>query len=121
MHGSGLKLRIGKKAAILSFMGPEITNREKEPLFGQVRTADDAGRIARAARRVRKLTLDDVYATTSLSLRFLSEFERGKPNASLGRALRALEALGLDVVVVPRPHTASVLRHLARCIEQEGT
>jgi transcriptional regulator with XRE-family HTH domain len=102
-------------------MGREITNREKKlPPFGQLRTAEDAGRIARAARRARKLTLDDVYATTSLSLRFLSEFERGKPNASLGRALRTLEALGLDIVVVPRPHTASVLRDLSRRIEQEG-
>ena len=35
-------------------------------------------------------------------MRFLSEFERGKDTAELGKALAALAALGLEVVVRPR-------------------
>ena len=35
-------------------------------------------------------------------MRFLSEFERGKETAELGKVLAALAALGLDVFVEPR-------------------
>ncbi len=35
-------------------------------------------------------------------MRFLSEFERGKDNASVGRVMHALACLGLDVLVVGR-------------------
>ncbi len=54
-----------------------------------------------------------MYEATGLSTRFLSEFERGKEHASLGRALFALENLGLDVIVVPRQESERVLRDLA--------
>ena len=35
-------------------------------------------------------------------MRFLSEFERGKDTAEIGKVLAALAALGLEVVVKPR-------------------
>lgn len=101
-------------------MSREITNREPETGCGQVRTPEDLGRLSRMARKLKGLTLEDIYASTSLSTRFLSEFERGKPNASLGRVLRTLAALGLDVIIVPRAHTASALQHLAQRIKQAG-
>jgi transcriptional regulator with XRE-family HTH domain len=47
------------------------------------------------------LTLDQVYSASGLSTRFLSEFERGKPNASLGRVMDALQALGLEMTFPP--------------------
>lgn len=101
-------------------MGAKITNRERAGAdSGLVRTTEELGGVVRAARRARRLTLEEVYASTSLSTRFLSELERGKPNASLGRTLRALEALGLDVLIVPRAHTASVVRQLRERMERE--
>jgi len=71
------------------------------------------GAFLRAARRARGLTLVDLREATALSTRFLSELERGKPNASLGRALRALSTLGFDIWVVPRSASARLAR-LAR-------
>ena len=70
------------------------------------------GALCRAERRRRGLTLDDVYAATGLSTRFLSEFERGKPHVSISRALLALHTLGLDVLVVPREVAARLARDL---------
>ena len=51
-----------------------------------------------------------MYETTGLTTRFMSEFERGKEHASISRALRALESLGLDLVVLPRGQAGAMLR-----------
>ncbi len=100
---------------------PEITNRSRtERLYGRVRTPDEVGRLLREERRRQGLTLQDVYEGTSLSTRFLSELERGKDNASLGRTLRALESLGLDVLVLPRAEAEATLRRLGRRPEPDA-
>jgi len=85
-------------------MGRKITNREKSPLpfYGRVRTPEALGQLARQERKHQGLTLDEVYSTSGLTTRFLSEFERGKPNASVGRVMDALQVLGLEMLVVPR-------------------
>ena len=59
-----------------------------------------------------RLTLAQVADATGLSTRFLSEFERGKENASVGRVLHAFESLGLDVVVLPRGEAQRILSRL---------
>ena len=38
-------------------------------------------------------------------MRFLSELERGKETAELGKSLQVLFNLGLEVIVQPRFHT----------------
>ncbi len=85
-------------------MTEKITNEKKFP--GQdtahVQSPAEFGRLIRQVRKQQGLTLEAVYAATGLTTRFLSEFERGKSNASLGGALQAAQALGLEVVVVPR-------------------
>lgn len=83
-----------------------------EPRYGRVRSPLELGRILRAERKRRGWTLEQVYAATALSTRFLSELERGKENASLGRALRALESLGLEVLVMPRAQAEAVVRRV---------
>lgn len=80
---------------------------------GLITRPEQVGEMARAERKRQGLTLDQVYETTNLSTRFLSEFERGKPHVSLSRALRALQSLGLDVVVVPRNAVPRVISALA--------
>ena len=85
-------------------MPPRVPNQE-EPDHSppaRVRSPAALGRLARRERKRQRLTLDTVYSATGLSTRFLSEFERGKPNASLGRAMQALQALGLELVVLSR-------------------
>ena len=68
----------------------------------RVRSPEVLGRLARDERKRQDLTLDAVYSVTGLTTRFLSEFERGKPNASLGRVMQALQALGLEMLILPR-------------------
>jgi hypothetical protein len=102
-----VSLRIRKREAPLK-------EKTKEPRYGRVTTTAELGALCREERRRRGLTLEDIYETTALSTRFLSEFERGKEHASAGRVLRALESLGLDVIVLPRAETQHVLRGWAR-------
>lgn len=72
--------------------------------YGAVRSAEDLGKLVRAHRKQRKLTLETISGLGNLSTRFLSEFERGKETAELGKVLQALRTLGLDVVIQPRGH-----------------
>ena len=87
-----------------------MKDQEKQPRYGRVRSPAEIGELCRRERARRGLTLTDLYETTGLTTRFLSEFERGKENASIGRVLRTLESLGLDVIVLPRAQAESVLR-----------
>ena len=70
--------------------------------YGRIQTAAELGRLARAHRKSKHVTLETVSGLSSLSPRFLSEFERGKETAEIGKILKALRILGLEVVVQPR-------------------
>lgn len=75
---------------------------KKDFSYGRIRTTEDLGRLVRAHRKGKKLTLETVCGLGNLSMRFLSEFERGKETAEIGKILKALRTLGLDVIVQPR-------------------
>jgi y4mF family transcriptional regulator len=60
------------------------------------------GDIVRKRRKESGVRQAEAAALSGVGPRFLSELERGKETAELGRALRVLERLGLDVWVVPR-------------------
>ena len=70
--------------------------------YGRVQSAGDLGRLVRAHRKDKGLTLETVSGLGNLSTRFLSEFERGKETAEIGKVLKTLRTLGLDIVVRPR-------------------
>lgn len=74
---------------------------------GAVQSAEDVGRLVRAHRKERDLTLEAVSGLANLSIRFLSEFERGKETAEIGKVLKALRILGLEVVIQPRGHPST--------------
>lgn len=72
------------------------------PQFGRIKNTTDLGALIRAFRKSQQLTLEKVSGLTNVSMRFLSELERGKETAELGKALSTLNKLGLDVIVQPR-------------------
>lgn len=71
--------------------------------FEHLPNAAALGQWARRARKARGLTLKALSKRTGLGIRFLSEFERGKDTAELGKALAALNALGLKVMLALNP------------------
>jgi transcriptional regulator with XRE-family HTH domain len=84
----------------------------QETHYGAVRSAEELGRLVRAHRKSRHLTLETISGLGNLSPRFLSEFERGKKTAEIGKILKALRTLGLEVIIQPRgAATPSPLAH----------
>jgi transcriptional regulator with XRE-family HTH domain len=78
--------------------------------YGEIRTVEELGRLVRAHRKSRHLTLETVSGLGNLSTRFLSEFERGKETAEIGKILKALRTLGLEVIIQPRGGTSPLLQ-----------
>ena len=76
--------------------------QQREPKYGITRSAGDLGAVTRAHRKRRGVSLDTLAGLGNLSPRFLSEFERGKETAEVGKVLKALRTLGLEVIVLPR-------------------
>jgi transcriptional regulator with XRE-family HTH domain len=68
----------------------------------QIKNAQEFGRLCRAFRKNQHLTLETVSGMTNVSMRFLSELERGKETAELGKALAILNQLGLKIIIAPR-------------------
>jgi len=88
--------------------------------FGQIKTTSEFGAIIRAFRKSQNLTLEKVSGISNLSMRFLSELERGKETAELGKALAVLNNLGLDIFIQPRGYVQQ-LRHSIKCIQNTDT
>lgn len=80
-----------------------MANQEVD--YGRIETVEELGRLARAHRKNKGLTLETISGLGNLSPRFLSEFERGKETAEIGKVLKALRILGLEVIVQPRGRT----------------
>ena len=75
---------------------------KKTNQYGRIQTTKDLGEIVRAHRKSKHLTLETISGLGNLSTRFLSEFERGKETAEIGKVLKALRTLGLEVTVQTR-------------------
>ncbi len=68
----------------------------------QIKNAHELGALIRAFRKSQHLTLETVSGMSNVGIRFLSELERGKETAELGKALAILSQLGLNIIIVPR-------------------
>lgn len=88
--------------------------------YGRVRTTKDLGRLVRRHRKTHGLSLNRAGELAGLGIRFLSEFERGKETAEIGKVLKILEALELDVIIQPGSFRSS--RHIHNVLaDSEGS
>jgi HTH-type transcriptional regulator/antitoxin HipB len=70
--------------------------------YGKITSVGDLGAVVRAKRRQLGLTQEAAAALAGVGTRFLSELERGKSTCELGRGLRVLARMGIDVSLSPR-------------------
>ena len=69
---------------------------------GTVRSVRELGQLASTHRKDQQLTLQELSDLRNLSLRIPSEFKHGKETAKIGRVLKALATLDLQVTVQSR-------------------
>lgn len=81
----------------------------QQPVHSPVRF----GERLRETRKAQGLTLEQLSGLSGLGMRFLSELERGKATAQLGKALEVAALLGLDCFLVSRAHPPPVAGNLA--------
>jgi HTH-type transcriptional regulator/antitoxin HipB len=67
-----------------------------------IKDATDLGAAVRSRRHTLELTQEELADVARVSLRFVSELERGKESAQFAGIRRVLAALGLDLYVKPR-------------------
>ncbi len=75
-----------------------------------VSSTEDLGRRLRSYRKARGRTQVELAELSGSRARYLSELERGKDTAQIGKALEVLRLLGLDIYIVPRSLSAQVRR-----------
>ena len=88
------------------------------PQYVPVLDAASFGSVVRMERKARGLSQQELARRCGRSQRFISELERGKATAELGKALGVLEELGL-VLCIRQSDPASARRAaLDRLVEQ---
>ena len=62
-----------------------------------ITTAQDLGLLIRATRKSQKVRMDDVAGSAGVGPVFVREVERGKETVQLGRVMRLLAELGIEL------------------------
>ncbi len=62
-----------------------------------VSSSEILGALLRRKRKAQGLTLELVSQHSGLSMRFISEVERGKATAEIGKVLQLLATIGIDL------------------------
>lgn len=70
--------------------------------YGKIESTSELGALVRRRRKESRIRQADAAALANVGIRFLSELERGKETATLGKALQVLARFGLEVWIVPR-------------------
>lgn len=79
-----------------------LVKSNKKLQFGRVATVRELGAVIRNYRTMQQFSLERVAGITNIGMRFISELERGKETAQLGKAMQLINQLGLEVIIQPR-------------------
>jgi HTH-type transcriptional regulator/antitoxin HipB len=66
-------------------------------------TTQDIGRLVRETRKGLGVTQKELALTSGTGLRFIIELEKGKETAEIGKVLRILQTLGIQLTLTPPP------------------
>ncbi len=82
---------------------PKIMAQDSKAVpYGKIVDVAQIGTAIRHKRREIGMRQSELAALSGVGTRFLSELENGKTTAEVGKALRVLQRLGLDLWLEPR-------------------
>ncbi len=77
--------------------------RQDENLpYGNMHGAEDIGLCVRHQRKSQGATQAEFAALCGVGTRFISELENGKTTMELGKVLKVIKCLGLEISIHPR-------------------
>lgn len=65
-------------------------------------TTVELGELIKQRRKAQAMNQSDLAMVSATGRRFISDLENGKDSCELGKTLRVLENLGIEVVIQPR-------------------
>ncbi|MET3900379.1 y4mF family transcriptional regulator [Devosia sp. UYZn731] len=80
----------------------EGTLSAKLTVSREIRSLDQLGEFVMTRRKAKKLTQQEFADLAGVGRRFVSELESGKPTAEIGKVLKVLNALGIELIVKER-------------------
>jgi len=69
---------------------------------GNIDNTSDIGKCVRTQRKAQGATQPEFAALCGVGVRFISELENGKSTMELGKVLKVLKCLGLQITLQPR-------------------
>ena len=85
-----------------------------------VSTPDQLGLAIRAVRTASAVRQDELAGKLGFSTRFASEVEHGKPTAQVGKVLKLLDALGIQLALDIPDEAAPLLQELQERFEAQA-
>jgi y4mF family transcriptional regulator len=76
-------------------------NNQKVPIR-TILSTKDIGNLIRSKRKIDGLTQSHAAALCGVGARFLGELERGKETSQIGKVIRILQGLGLELQIAPK-------------------
>jgi len=70
--------------------------------YGNIDTPGALGKTVRARRKQQGATQAEFASLCGVGVRFMSDLENGKPTIELGKVLKVLQCLGLELSLHPR-------------------
>ena len=70
--------------------------------YGSIESTADIGQYIRKQRKAQGATQPEFAALCGVGVRFISELENGKATMELGKVLKVLKCLGLQIKLQPR-------------------
>jgi HTH-type transcriptional regulator / antitoxin HipB len=67
-----------------------------------INSADDAGLFCRSWRKREQITQAELADSAGVGVRFVSEFERGKPTCEIGKVIKLCKTIGIDFYAAKR-------------------
>ena len=64
-----------------------------------IRNTAELGRMVRELRRAQKITQAQLAGLANTGIRFISDLENGKETCHIGKVLRVIETLGVDMLI----------------------
>ena len=64
-----------------------------------IRSTAELGQKVRELRRAQKITQSQLAGLANTGIRFISDLENGKETCHIGKMLRVLETLGVDMLI----------------------